>query len=340
MSGLPHPDLKAVLDAIKPEGWAPKREQREWCAVSATASAAAYLSAVRAHKGEHEMDTLTTTTGVPNLITQGAFQTSPALDLLATDLAAAQAEMLGAVKGSTNTFFHSEYADFASVWRACRGPLTSHGLSVVQMPVSSEGAVGVVTLLLHKSGQWIKSSVFATPKDTGAQASGSVITYLRRYALAGVGIPQVDDDGEAGEGGHIKAAPAHVTPTPTPTPTRRAPMKPAAPVSPPFQAGTAPWDETEAEPGSYDGPDSDGSGVRVTSFRRATSKPGSATTWSAGFVTLENGLDGGSFDEAVIVTLEAAFQKGVPVLYTAEPSKRDPKKMNITAASFASSVAM
>jgi hypothetical protein len=57
-------------------------------------------------------------------------------------------------------------------------------------------------------------------------------------------------------------------------------------------------------------------------------------------VTLENGVDGGSFDEGVVATLEAAYKKGVPVLYTAEPSKRDPKKMTITAAAFASAVAM
>ena len=291
------------------------------------------------------MDTTMTTTGIPSPTTHGAFSTSSALDLLAVDLAAAQAEMQGAVKGTTNTFFHSEYADLASVWRACRGPLTSHGLSVVQMPVSStDGSVGVVTILLHKSGQWIKSECSAHPKDAGPQATGSVITYLRRYALAGVGIPQVDDDGEAGEGGHVKAAPAHATPTPTPAPTRRAPVKPAAaaPAPAPFQAGEAPWEtQDEPEPGSFDGPGNEGgAGVRVTTFRRATSKPGSATTWSAGFVTLENGVDGGSFDEAVIATLEAAFKQGVPVLYTAEPSKRDPKKMTITAADFAANVAM
>lgn len=284
------------------------------------------------------MDTVTTTTGIPlpGPLTAGRFATSPALDQLATDFALAQAEMVGALKSSTNPFYHSEYADLSSVWKACRGPLTSHGLSVVQLPVTAgDGqSVALVTLLLHKSGQWIRSECSATPKDSGAQAMGSVMTYLRRYALAGVGIPQVDDDGEAGE--HTRTPPqvSPVTKTKTPPPVATRPV----PTSAVSGAASMGWPDSDLEPGSLDGPGLDDSGVLVTAFTRAVSKPGAAKIWSAGFVTLSDGSEGGSFDEEVIKTLERAFHTQQPVVYSSEPSKRDPKKINILAASFANSV--
>jgi hypothetical protein len=125
---------------------------------------------------------------------------SDQLDQLATALAKAQADIVGAKKDSANPFFKSDYADLASVWTACRKPLTANGLAVVQMPIMEAGAVAVSTLLLHASGQWVRSTLHANPKDLGPQAVGSVITYLRRYALAAMaGVPQIDDDAEAGE---------------------------------------------------------------------------------------------------------------------------------------------
>lgn len=131
---------------------------------------------------------------------------SEQLDQLGTALAKAQAEIVGAKKDSANPFFKSDYADLASVWTACRKPLTANGLSVVQMPIMEAGAVGVSTLLLHASGQWVRSTLHANPKDLGPQAVGSVITYLRRYALAAMaGVSQIDDDANAAEG-HQKPA--------------------------------------------------------------------------------------------------------------------------------------
>ena len=51
---------------------------------------------------------------------------------LATALATAQGEMGSAIKDSDNPFFKSKYADLASVWDACRDPLSKNGFSVVQ----------------------------------------------------------------------------------------------------------------------------------------------------------------------------------------------------------------
>lgn len=132
-------------------------------------------------------------------------ETSEEVGELAKALAQAQAEVETATKDRTNPHFGSKYADLASVWDACRKPLTKHGLSVVQLPVSDGAKVGVVTTLLHSSGQWMRSSVYTTPEKQTAQALGSAITYLRRYSLAAVAsVAPDDDDGNAASG---KAAP-------------------------------------------------------------------------------------------------------------------------------------
>lgn len=140
---------------------------------------------------------------------------SPELDQLATALAIAQGSIQGAVKDRTNPAFKSSYADLASVWDACRAALSANGLSVSQHPGRLEdGSATVTTILLHKSGQHISSVCAALPRDQSPAAVGSVVTYLRRYALAAaVGVAPEDDDGQAA---------SHATPNPQP---QRAPAQ-------------------------------------------------------------------------------------------------------------------
>jgi len=119
---------------------------------------------------------------------------------LAAALAKAQRAMEGAQKTSENPFFKSRYADLASVWDACREPLTANGLAVVQT-TNADGdgtAVIVETTLLHESGEWIMGAMALTPMKPDPQSVGSAITYGRRYGLAAmVGVCPEDDDGEA-----------------------------------------------------------------------------------------------------------------------------------------------
>ena len=123
---------------------------------------------------------------------------SDQLDQLAAALSAAQAVIEGADKGNTNPHFKSKYADLASVWDACRKPLTDNGLSVVQALGSNGDAVTCTTMLLHKSGQFIRTVFEMTPQQKTPQAAGSCATYLRRYSLqALVGVAPEDDDGNA-----------------------------------------------------------------------------------------------------------------------------------------------
>jgi hypothetical protein len=136
-------------------------------------------------------------------------ETSQEVTELAKALAVAQSQIEGATKGKTNPHFRSRYADLTSVWEACREPLTKNGLSVVQQPIVDEtGSVGVVTTLLHQSGQFMRSTLWMKPERPGPQAAGSCITYARRFSLASfVGVCPEDDDGEKAEGRDKDAKP-------------------------------------------------------------------------------------------------------------------------------------
>jgi len=147
---------------------------------------------------------------------------SETIGKLAEALAKAQAVMEGASKSSANPFFKSKYADLASVWDACRKPLSDNGLSVTQtcdfIPENPEMVV-VVTTLMHSSGEFISGRLAAKPVKQDPQGVGSTITYLCRYSLQSiVGIAPEDDDGNAASGlkdtspAKAKAAPAKEDP--------------------------------------------------------------------------------------------------------------------------------
>ncbi len=124
---------------------------------------------------------------------------SESINELAAALAKAQAVMAGASKDNLNPHFKSKYADLASVWDACRKPLSDNGLSVVQTATASDdGRVGVETMLMHSSGQWLSEVLLMRPVKDDPQGVGSCVTYARRYALAAVaGVAPEDDDGNA-----------------------------------------------------------------------------------------------------------------------------------------------
>ena len=124
-------------------------------------------------------------------------KSSESIKNLAEAFVKAQMQMEGAEKGSNNPFFRSKYADLNSVIEAVKGPLNNNGLSYTQHPVSTERAVGVVTRIMHVSGEWIEEEFTMPLTKADPQASASLISYSRRYALQSIcGIPAVDDDGE------------------------------------------------------------------------------------------------------------------------------------------------
>jgi len=120
---------------------------------------------------------------------------------LAAALSKAQATMTSAKKDSTNPHFKSRYADLASIWDACREPLTKNGLAIVQLPGKDEAGYYVETVLTHASGEFIADKLHIVPTKDDPQGLGSAITYARRYGLSAVaGIAPDDDDAEAAMG--------------------------------------------------------------------------------------------------------------------------------------------
>lgn len=140
------------------------------------------------------------------------------IEALAGALVKAQSTLKPAIKDSVNPFFDSKYADLAAVMDACREALTANGLAVSQHVDLEGDAVGVTTMLLHTSGQWLASRAAAKPAKVDPQGVGSAVTYLRRYGLmAVVGIAVEDDDGEAATGRGTKPG-QRKTPSPEDAP--------------------------------------------------------------------------------------------------------------------------
>ena len=124
---------------------------------------------------------------------------------LALALAIAQGQIKGASKDSTNPHFKSRYADLASVTDAIKAAFSDNNLAYVQVIHDVEAGVGVETVILHKSGQWLSNGVCVVPvAKNDAHGHGSALTYGRRYSLAAAaGVAPEDDDANAA----VKAAP-------------------------------------------------------------------------------------------------------------------------------------
>lgn len=139
---------------------------------------------------------------------------SESIKELAAALNKAQSEMSGAKKGANNPFFKSKYADLKEVINCAKGPLCNNGLSISQFPVTQDNKAGVVTILMHSSGEFLEDTLLLTCSKQDPQGMGSAITYARRYAYQSViGIPSEDDDGNVAS---KPAKPTYQQPAPKP----------------------------------------------------------------------------------------------------------------------------
>lgn len=132
------------------------------------------------------------------------FHTSDTIQEIGTALAKAQGEMENLEKSGTNPAFKADgkvrsYSTLSNVLDEVRPKLSKHGIAILQIPVNGDdGAVGIVTRLIHSSGEWIEGALYVKPAQFTAQGVGSVLTYLRRYTLmAMAGVAPDDDDGNA-----------------------------------------------------------------------------------------------------------------------------------------------
>jgi hypothetical protein len=208
---------------------------------------------------------------------------TPSIAELAVALAKAQASMQPALTDSENPHFHSRYASLAAVWEACREPLTTHGLSVLQ-PVQADGAkVTVTTLLVHSSGEWISEALTVTAQTATPQGIGSAITYGRRYGLAAmVGIAPDDDDGNEA--------------STTVERQDEAPRSTVAPFTPAAKLSTPPAGE-----------------LRVVKAKVAKEGENAKGPWTLYAVKFSDGREATTFSKSLFKAAEEACHSGVGV---------------------------
>lgn len=178
-------------------------------------------------------------------------ETSPHLNELAAALSRFQGEVRDAPKDAQGHGYM--HATLPGVLEIVRPLLCKYELSVAQPVLSVNKTVSyvelngadkygkaykqqietymvtVVTILMHSSGQFIKSSleipVSSSRQTSLIQAIGGAITYARRYCLVSIlGIGQVDDDGS-----YTPAPAAPVTRPPSMSAPKVAPIQKAHP---------------------------------------------------------------------------------------------------------------
>jgi hypothetical protein len=109
-----------------------------------------------------------------------------------------QANVKQPEKDGNNPHFRSKYVTLDGTVKAISECASKYGLSFMQMPLSNQEGVGVITTIFHESGQFIEFKPFILPLEKKtAQGVGSCMTYARRYSLsAAFGIvSDLDDDG-------------------------------------------------------------------------------------------------------------------------------------------------
>lgn len=131
-------------------------------------------------------------------------ESSETIKEIAGALSKFQASVKNVSKDAENPFFKSNYATLGNVIETIRQPLGENGLSFAQFPIENNR---LVTMVMHVSGEYFRSTTKFFPKDNAPQSQGSAITYMRRYALTSIlGIATEDDDGNAATGGDAKPA--------------------------------------------------------------------------------------------------------------------------------------
>lgn len=142
---------------------------------------------------------------------------SEKISAIAAALAKAQKSFAVAERDAENPYYDSTYSTMKSVVEACRTSLADAAISVVQATENDGDMIVVETMLMHESGEWIKTSLRVRPMlsvvDSGKnggvkekaitpQSIGSAATYACRYALRSLLViaTDEDDDGNSASG--------------------------------------------------------------------------------------------------------------------------------------------
>jgi hypothetical protein len=212
-------------------------------------------------------------------------ETSDSVKNIAGALCKVQAHLKPLRRNADNPFFKSNYTDLAAMTEALYPLLTAEGLSVVQ---GGDGST-LDTMLLHTSGEWIRTSL-TMPAESNPQKLGSIVTYFRRYALAAlVGAVSEGEDDDGNAAAHPSSRPATATPRYTGPP-------PTAPAAPPASGGS-PASSLHVKTLDV----SEGTGKNGKPYKRFT-------------VTFSDGTRCSTFSETDAVILKNAKAGGLPVV--------------------------
>ena len=131
---------------------------------------------------------------------------SETIGKIAGALAKAQSGMTMIECNSSNPFFNSKYASLSAVLEVALPKLNENGIALVQGNRwdNADNGFYITSMLIHSSGEWIKSEIRMPISKKDAHGIGAATTYGRRYLLSSmVGVAQADDDGN----GAIQQAP-------------------------------------------------------------------------------------------------------------------------------------
>ncbi|GIO42518.1 ERF family protein [Paenibacillus apis] len=111
------------------------------------------------------------------------------------------------VKLKTGGSYEFSYTDLEGIFDALKTVYKENRIAVLQTPKTfiQDGSlmVSVETMLLHDSGEWIKSEPLSVTASNNMQDLGGQITYMKRYSLSAIsGISTEKDDDANGVSGN------------------------------------------------------------------------------------------------------------------------------------------
>jgi len=128
----------------------------------------------------------------------------PAAEMSATEALVAGISACGNIQATrVNPHFRSRYFGLGDLLAQVKPTLAAYGLVILQVPYTSEDRISVKTEILHgKSGQRFDfGELGIKAAGLNLQATGSALSYLKRYAIATiVGVAsddETEDDGNA-----------------------------------------------------------------------------------------------------------------------------------------------
>lgn len=93
--------------------------------------------------------------------------------------------------------YEISYTTLAGICDHIRSEVGKAGLAIVHSTSIEGDALTVTTVVLHGSGQWLRTGISFTQGYWNCPGVGSALTYARRYALAALfGFAPSEDDGE------------------------------------------------------------------------------------------------------------------------------------------------